>query len=108
MACTRLPLSSLPWTQGGHPLERKKVGGHPAITLLEFGPGFSDPSWCQRAHVVYVLSGALTFELESGLVLLSAGECCVLDAGTAHRAQNHGDEAVVAFVASDLVATGPQ
>ena len=108
MACTRLPLSSLPWIQGGHPLERKKVGGHPAITVLEFAPGFSDPNWCLRAHVVYVLSGALTFELESGLVLLNEGECGVLDAGTAHRAQNHGAETVVAFVASDLVATGPQ
>ena len=101
MSCTRVPLASLPWASGGHPLERKKTGGHPAITLLEFAPGFDDSNWCRRAHAIYVLNGVLTFELESGLVQIAEGESCVIDAGTAHRAQNHGDEMVVAFVYSD-------
>jgi len=93
----------LPWTQGGHPLERKKVGGPPSLALLEFQPGFADPDWCRRAHIVYVISGVLTFELETGLVQIAEGEGGVIDAGTPHRAQNHGDETVVAFIASDFL-----
>lgn len=104
MACTRVPLDALPWVPGGHPLERKKVGALPGVALLEFAPGFADPNWCRRAHVVYVLSGVLTFELETGLVQIAAGESCVLDAGTAHRAGNSGAEPAVMFIASDLEA----
>ncbi|MGE4056466.1 MAG: cupin domain-containing protein [Vicinamibacterales bacterium] len=102
MAFTRVPLAALPWTQGGHPLERKKGGAHPSLALLEFQPGFADPNWCRRGHIIYVISGVLTFELETGLVQVTEGESCVIDAGTPHRAQNHGDEAVVAFVASEV------
>ncbi len=101
MAFTRVPLGALPWTQGGHPLERKKVGGHLSLALLEFQPGFADPNWCRRAHIIYVISGVLTFELETGLVQVTEGESCVIDPDTPHRAQNHGDEVVVAFIASD-------
>ena len=99
----RVPLSSLPWSSGGHPLERKKIGSHSSLALLEFAPGFSDLNWCLRSHVVYVISGVLTFELDTGLVQVGAGESCVIDAGTAHRAQNHGEETIVAFVASDFL-----
>jgi quercetin dioxygenase-like cupin family protein len=102
VAFTRVPLASLPWTQGSHPLERKKIGGHPSLALLEFAPGFSDPGWCRRGHVIYVLSGVLTFELETGLVQLAEGESCVIDTGTVHRAHNHGTEPLVAFISSDV------
>ncbi len=98
VACTRVPLAVLSWAQGAHPLERKKVGTLPNVALLEFAPGFEDPNWCRRAHVLYVLSGVLTFELETGLVQIAEGESCVIDAGTAHRAQNQGEEPVLLFV----------
>jgi quercetin dioxygenase-like cupin family protein len=99
-----VPFASLPYVQGGHPLERKKTGAHPAVTVLEFAPGFADPNWCRRAHIVYVLQGVLTFELERGGEAVAAGNSCVIEAGTAHRARNDGPDPVVAFVASDLSA----
>lgn len=46
MPFARLPFTSLVWTPGAHPLERKKlIDGCPV--LLEFGPGFEDPNWCE-------------------------------------------------------------
>jgi quercetin dioxygenase-like cupin family protein len=102
LACIKIPFSSLPFTQGGHPFERKKTGSEPSVSLLEFRPGFADPNWCRRAHVIYVLRGALTLELEGVSETVAEGEGCVLDAGTAHRARNDGAEPVLAFIASDL------
>ena len=77
---TKLPLASLPFRSGGHPLERKKTGDHPAITILEFAPGFADPHWCTRTHVIYVIAGTLTVELPEGrMERVVEGESCVLD-----------------------------
>lgn len=70
--------------------------------MLEFAPGFADPNWCERSHVILVLNGALELELEAGVEQIAAGECCAIDAGTRHRARNSGQVAVVAFVASEI------
>jgi len=101
MSFTRLPFTSLPWSVGGHPLERKKlVEGHP-VGLLEFAPGFEDPNWCPRGHVIYVLEGALALELTDGSSeQVHAGNGCVLALGTRHRASNRGDLPVRLFIVS--------
>lgn len=70
------------------------------MVLLEFAPAFEDPHWCRRGHVLYVLNGALTFELDTGLVQVSEGESCVIDPGTAHRARNEGESPVRVFIHS--------
>jgi quercetin dioxygenase-like cupin family protein len=101
---TRIPFPTLPFTQGGHPLERKKTGAHPSVTLLEFASGFADRNWCRRAHIVYVLQGRLTFEFESETESFAVGESCVIDAGTPHRARNDGQDTVQALVVSDVIA----
>ena len=102
---TALPFTSVEWTAGGHPLERKKlVGSQPAV-LLEFAPDFEDPNWCERAHVVYVLEGTLEFILDDSTVRVPAGCGCVLDRGTRHRAKNAADMPVRLFVVSP--GTGP-
>jgi quercetin dioxygenase-like cupin family protein len=100
MACTTVPLASLPWTAGGHPLERKKSGGAGLPILIEFAPGFRDPLTCARGHVLYVLSGTLGLELSDRHALVEAGACCVLDAGTEHRAYTYGPEPVSLFIIS--------
>lgn len=106
MSCTRLSPDALPWTQGGHPLERKKASAQRPMLLIEFAPGFIDPNLCLRSHVIYVLSGVLSLELadgsERGPERFGAGQACWLDAGTTHRARNDGQVPVVAFIASDL------
>lgn len=102
MACTRIAFPDLAWTAGGHPLERKKLAADRPLALLEFAPGFADPNWCERSHVILVLSGALELELRTGTERLARGECCVIDRGTAHRARNPGSEPVVLFLASEV------
>jgi quercetin dioxygenase-like cupin family protein len=92
----------LPWIAGNHPLERKKlVAGRPVV-LIEFAPGFADPNWCERSHVIFVLGGTLEIELQASVERFVEGECCVIDAGTPHRARNGGSDAVRAFIASDI------
>lgn len=102
MAFTRVPFGSIPWEQGEHRLEKKKTLRGRGVGLLEFAPGFVDPHWCERSHVMYVVQGTLELEFDEGFVTLSAGQCGVLDRGTRHRAKNAGDEPVVVFTVSDV------
>ena len=98
MAFTPLLFGSLDWTAGAHPLERKKVvAGHPAV-LLEFAPGFEDPNWCERGHIIFVLDGVLDLVLVDRAERMRAGNGCVLDPNTRHRAKNPGPEPVRLFV----------
>jgi quercetin dioxygenase-like cupin family protein len=94
--------AELPWTAGGHPLERKKVSPDRPMLVVEFAPGFVDPNECVRSHVIYVLSGELCLQLDDRAERLGAGQACWIDAGTTHRASNDGTVPVVAFIASDL------
>ena len=88
---TRLPFSSLGWTAGAHPLEKKKIVAGHAVTLLEFAPGFEDPNWCVHGHIIYVLAGTLELALDERTERLQAGDGCVLGRRTRHRAKNPGD-----------------
>jgi len=93
MAFERIPLTSLPWIQGEHPLERKKSWPDRGLTLLELAPGFEDPNVCRNGHAVYVLQGRLTLELADKVVeRIEQGEACFIDPGTAHRARNEDSE----------------
>jgi quercetin dioxygenase-like cupin family protein len=96
-----MTFDEVPWVPGAHPLERKK-GPFDRVVLIEFAPGFCDPAWCHRSHVIYVVSGRLGLELESGTASVGSGQGVSLDAETPHRARNDGDIPVVAFVVSDL------
>jgi uncharacterized cupin superfamily protein len=102
MAFTRVPFGSMPWEQGSHRLEKKKSLAGRGIGLLEFAPGFTDPTGCERSHIMYVVEGMIDLEFDEGLVTLSAGQCGVLDRGTRHRAKNTGDEKAIVFVVSDV------
>jgi quercetin dioxygenase-like cupin family protein len=100
MPFTRLPFTALGWKAGAHPLEKKKlIDGHSAV-LLEFAPGFEDPNWCERGHVIYVLDGALELVLDDRTERIEAGDGCVVDRNTRHRAKNPGNMPVRLFVAS--------
>lgn len=100
MPFTRLPFPSLDWLPGAHPLERKKLVADQSVALLEFAPGFEDPNWCTRGHIIYVLEGMLDLDLDGGTESLRAGEACVLAPGTRHRARNPTDVAVRLLVIS--------
>jgi mannose-6-phosphate isomerase-like protein (cupin superfamily) len=91
----------LPWQQGNHPLEHKKIAPEKSCTLLMFMPGFCDPNLCSRSHVLQVLSGTLSVGLGDQRVRVQAGELLILEPDTLHRAQNEGDEPVVILAVSD-------
>ena len=102
MSLTRLPFASLGWTAGAHPLEKKKILENEPVAMLEFAPGFEDPNWCERGHVIYVLDGAFELVLGDRTEQLQAGDGCVVDRGTRHRARNPGSVPVRLFVVSVL------
>ncbi len=94
--------TDIPWAQGAHPLEQKKVadGG---MTLLQFEPGFDDPNWCERSHALFVVQGTLHLEFESETVALEAGAGIWIDPGTPHRASVRRGAPAIVFAVSDLV-----
>jgi quercetin dioxygenase-like cupin family protein len=98
MPFTRLPFTSLAWTPGGHPLEQKKLIEGSPVVLLEFAPGFEDPNWCENGHIIYVVEGTFELVLDSAVERIHAGESCVLDRGTRHKAKNPGSVPVRLFV----------
>jgi len=98
MSYISLPFGSVGWTAGAHSLEKKKVvGGQPAV-LLEFAPGFEDPNWCERGHVIYVFAGALDLLLDDRTERVDAGNGCILAPKTRHRAVNAGSVPVQLLV----------
>ncbi len=104
---TRLPFSELPFSPSPtHPLEAKKVVPGAGAALLRFAPGFADPNWCERSHVVYVLEGALELELPDRVERIQAGDGCWVERGSAHRARNPGAVDAVVFIVSDVAAHG--
>ena len=101
MPFTHLPFVSLDWTAGAHPLETKKLVEGQPVVLLEFAPGFEDPNWCERGHIIYVLDGVLDLVLDDRTERIAAGDGCRLDPTTRHRAKNPGNVPVRLFVVSD-------
>lgn len=91
----------IPWATGAHPLEQKKVGPG-GLALLQFEPGFSDPNWCPRSHVLFVVQGTLHLEFEGDTLELGPGQALWIEPGTPHRAAVRGGPAVVVFAASDF------
>jgi quercetin dioxygenase-like cupin family protein len=101
MSCRVIDFEAVPWQPGAHPLERKKTAAEVAVTLLEFAPGFLDPTPCRRGHAAYVLEGEIALVLEDGCeVRAAAGGAFHLDPGTVHRARNPGTVPVRLFVYS--------
>lgn len=106
MAWSLAAFDELEWSAGVHPLESKKVAPN-GLVLLRFEPGFSDPNWCERSHVLHVLQGTLSVELEEGRVEVGPGQALWLDPGTAHRAAVTRAEAVLVLAVSDIVRAAP-
>jgi quercetin dioxygenase-like cupin family protein len=99
-------LDELEWTPGTHPLESKKVPAN-GLVLLRFDPGFSDPNWCERSHVLYVLQGTLRVELDATAVEICPGQALWLEPGTRHRASVTRAEPVLVLAVSDIVRASP-
>ena len=53
------------------------------VRLVDYEPGFVADHWCDRGHVVYVLSGELGVRLRDGrnMILKKGNGFCVSDKG---------------------------
>lgn len=66
--------------------------GDVRVREVRYTPGYIADHWCRKGHVLYVLDGTLTTELEDGSeVTLSRGESyTVPDDVMAHRSRTDG------------------
>ena len=89
------PLPALAWEPGAHPLEKKRVSAGGYLVQLRFEPGFEDPNRCVTGHTLVVLEGVLHLVGDRETVAVPAGQVCVVEQGTGHRACNRGSEPLV-------------
>jgi hypothetical protein len=68
---------------------RTVEAGHVRVREVEYSAGYVADHWCERGHVVHVLSGTLVTELRDGRSFeLGVGESYVVATGDgAHRSR---------------------
>ena len=66
--------------------------GNIRVRMVEYTPGYVADHWCKRGHVLLVLEGELTTELEDGRTFtLGPGTSYqVADGAEAHRSRTDG------------------
>jgi quercetin dioxygenase-like cupin family protein len=96
-----IPFRSIDWsrveptTHAGAPgvaTWRTVEAGNVRVRRVEYSPGYVADHWCRRGHVLLVLDGELTTELDDGRrIQLSAGDTYVVaDGDGAHRSSSPG------------------
>ncbi|NLY93584.1 MAG: cupin domain-containing protein [Myxococcales bacterium] len=98
MPYENIDFDALTLTPGAHPLETKRVPSSPGVVRLEFLPGFVDPQVCLNGHVIYVIDGELTLHFDEATERVRAGQACVIEPGTGHRAANESNAPVTLLV----------
>ncbi|MCU1527150.1 MAG: hypothetical protein JWP75_913 [Frondihabitans sp.] len=82
----------------GEALWRSHELGGTRVRMVTYSPGYLADHWCSRGHVLLVLEGSLTTELDDGrTVVLKAGDSYVVsDRMEAHRSRT--DEGARLFI----------
>jgi quercetin dioxygenase-like cupin family protein len=82
------PRSEIPG-EAGITISRTVQQGDLRVRVVEFSPGYLADHWCPKGHVVFVLEGTLTSDLDDGRSFTtSAGSCFVVgDNDGRHRAR---------------------
>ncbi len=72
----------------GKAVSRAVEQGNVRVRLVEYSPGYKADHWCSRGHVVFILAGELTAELDDGrrLTMKPGMSFQVADNAEAHRA----------------------
>jgi quercetin dioxygenase-like cupin family protein len=76
------------------------------VRLMELGPGFVEPQWCDHGHAGYVVTGQYITDLDGETWMMHAGQGFILPPGTRHRSRNTGAMPAIVFVV-DLEAPAP-
>ncbi len=51
------------------------------LRLVEFTKDFTEPEWCTKGHIGYVLAGEMAIDLDGRVVHYSAGDGIFISAG---------------------------
>jgi hypothetical protein len=88
---SRVPPTTHPGAPGAATWRTVEIG-NVRVRMVEYSPGYVADHWCRRGHVLLVLDGQLTTELDDGRrFTLSAGETYVVaDDDGAHRSSTAG------------------
>jgi quercetin dioxygenase-like cupin family protein len=78
---------------------RTREFGPLRVRLVEYSPHYLADHWCRKGHILLVLEGALTTELEDGreFVLTPGTSYQVADGAEAHRSRT-GAEGATLFI----------
>lgn len=101
MAGHKVDFAALGWSRWAGELPgRVKVARAEGqqLRMMELGPGFVEPDWCERGHIVYVVSGRYMQQVGDETWEMQAGQALILAPGTRHRSRNTGSLAAVVFV----------
>jgi amino-acid N-acetyltransferase len=81
-----LLLGQIPWQRElAHKLVKADTADGTRVRLVELERGYDEPGWCERPHVVYVLSGSLIMRFDDASLAMQTGDAAVLREGPAHR-----------------------
>jgi quercetin dioxygenase-like cupin family protein len=81
-------LSSMEWDSAAPGVRRKlHKAGDRQLRVVELGPGFEHPEWCETGHIGYVLEGRLALEFDNETFELATGDGFLIPQGhpTRHR-----------------------
>lgn len=101
-------LEWLEWIEVGTARMKTAIVNGMKLRLIEFAPGFEQVTWCESAHVGYVVEGEMETLIEDEKVVFKKGDGLVIRAGTKHRSRNIGATPLLLFLVDDLDRGSPE
>ena len=94
-----VPASEQPGASGSTTVRTRKLGDL-QIRLVSYSPHYTADHWCQKGHIVHVVSGALTISHQDQTThkLAQGMSYHVADGGPAHMVTTSGTGATVFIV----------
>lgn len=107
MRIEEVPFSTIAWDKiattehagdSGKAIWRTVEQGNLRVRRVEYTPGYKANHWCSRGHVLHVISGEMTTELQDGRSFtLRAGETYIV-ADNAEPHRSHTETGVQLFI----------
>lgn len=101
MAGQKIDFATLSWDGWDSGVAARIKGAqvdHQRVRLIELGPGFTEPQWCEKGHAGYVVSGEYVTDLDGETWVMHMGQGFILPAGTRHRSRNTGSLPATVFI----------
>ena len=84
-----IKFSSMQWSDISPKAKEKMVRvENKQLRLIEFEEGYSEPKWCFKEHIGYILKGELTIAFDKVTKTYNSGDGLVILKDTRHRIVN--------------------